>query len=134
MPLSAHKMRRDTTLIETFTKSMSEMDITAGFSPTVGGALAWLKRHKDELNTALRLVQMYPLLIQEDCLDGLWVFVQPMLHGCARKEHILHGQGYHSGSYDKTTAGSWDSSDLPLSSSTPQTRGHLLAPVIKPSM
>ncbi len=90
MPPSSPRMRsRETTLIDTFTRNMAGAEISAGFSPTIGGALAWLTRHKDELNTALRLVQMYPLLIKEECLDGLWTFLQPMLLGGEYRDKII---------------------------------------------
>ena len=130
---ASKKMRRDGVLIEAFYKSMGGGEVSAGFSPTIGGAQAWLSRHRDDLNTALRLIQMYPLLIKEECLDGFWTFLQPMLQQIcvARKDDTTQVQCQHCRNTSRRRLGSWESIDDP----SPSVRGgHLVAPTVKPSM
>ena len=77
--------RRDQNLFDFIKRTLADIQMTTGFSPSYDGAMAWLRRHKDILNTAFRLVHMYPTILSEDCAEDIWLFLHPFL---LRRPHI----------------------------------------------
>ncbi|XP_071081145.1 uncharacterized protein [Haliotis cracherodii] len=47
------------------------------FWPTFRGALAWMRKNQETLNTAISLLDIYPSLIQDSCMDVFWEFLKP---------------------------------------------------------
>lgn len=50
------------------------------FWPTFRGALDWVRKRQEDLNTAVGLLEIYPNLIQDSCFDGFWEYIRPLLN------------------------------------------------------
>ena len=48
---------------------------THGFWPTFRGAVDWMQKHQDIVETALNLIEIYPKLIQHKSCDQVWEFI-----------------------------------------------------------
>ena len=48
---------------------------TQGFWPTFRGAVDWMQKHQDIVETALNLIEIYPKLIQHKSCDRMWEFI-----------------------------------------------------------
>ena len=57
-------------------KTPNIMDL--GLFPPFSGALEWLKSHKEEIRTLVKLLYTYPYLIQDESMDEFWNFLQSL--------------------------------------------------------
>lgn len=63
------------------------------FWPTYRGAVEWLRKREADLNTAIGLLELYPNLIQESPLDGLWEFLRPLLSQLTFHQAVMKKDG-----------------------------------------
>ena len=61
------------------THAQTSCEAMSDVTPSFAEALEWIRSRKSDLDTALRLCHLYPNLIQEECLDGLWDFLLPFI-------------------------------------------------------
>lgn len=93
--------KRDRAHMASFLNTIQPCSANTRMSPTFSGAVTWLKRHKYELSTALRLVQVYPNVIQDEAVDCLWDFMQPFLESLVQatgRGHRRRSKRYSPGS------------------------------------
>ena len=105
------------------TKASSSCETLSNVSPSFTGALEMLRRHSTDLNLAIRLIHMYPNLIHDQSVDGLWEFIQPFL----TRDNLdkpgpysqvgLQGDMSDGSVTDSSASGFWgETEDLPQSS------------------
>ena len=76
---SRRELRRLPEMLNNSARSNATANAMSSMSPSFSGAVAWLRRHRDQLNITLQLIRMYPNLIQDSCLDGFWDFLQEIV-------------------------------------------------------
>ncbi len=52
--------------------------------PSFGASIAWLRRHREAVGSAVTLLRLYPNLIRDDCLSPMWDFMIPYLEACSK--------------------------------------------------